>query len=72
MQDYANVINAIKADELIKFTQDIVRINSVFDPNKEGANESRVVAFISDFLIKKASRFTWRKWFPADLTSLPF
>ena len=53
MQDYANVINAIKADELIKFTQDIVRINSVFDPNKEGANESRVVAFISDFLIKE-------------------
>jgi succinyl-diaminopimelate desuccinylase len=53
MQDYANVINAIKTDELIKFTQDIIRINSVYNPDKEGANESAVVTFISDFLKKE-------------------
>ena len=49
MKDYTNVVSAIKTDELIKFTQDIVRINSVYDPNKEGANESEVVAFIWTF-----------------------
>jgi succinyl-diaminopimelate desuccinylase len=50
MKDYANVLKAIKKDELIKFTQDLIRINSVYDPTKEGANEEEAAIFIADYL----------------------
>lgn len=53
MKNYMHVVDNIKVEELIKFTQDLVRIKSVFDPDKEGANETAVAAFIADFLKKE-------------------
>lgn len=53
MKNYLHVADCIKSDELIKFTQDIVRIKSVFDPDKKGANEKAVAEFIADYLKKE-------------------
>lgn len=53
MKEYIDVVNAVNSEELVKFTQDIVRINSVYDPDREGANESAVVDFIAAFLRKE-------------------
>lgn len=49
--NYKHVADCVKSDELIKFTQEIVRINSVFDPEKEGANEEKTAKCIADYLI---------------------
>lgn len=50
MGNYQHVADCVKTDELIKFTQEIVRINSVFDPEKAGANEEAVANHIAGFL----------------------
>jgi succinyl-diaminopimelate desuccinylase len=51
VKNYKHVADCVKSDELIKFTQEIVRINSVYDPEKEGANEEKAAKYIADFLI---------------------
>lgn len=38
---------------MIEFIQNIIRINSVYDPEEEGANESEVAKYIYDFLEKE-------------------
>ncbi len=53
MGNYQHVADCVKSDELIKFTQDIVRINSVFDPDKPGANEEAAANYIAGFLKKE-------------------
>ena len=53
MSNYRHVADCINSDELIKFTQEIVRINSVFDPDKAGANEEAVANYIADYLKKE-------------------
>lgn len=53
MKSYKHVADCVKSDELIKFTQELVRINSVFDPEKEGANEEKVANYIAEFLIRE-------------------
>ena len=53
MKNYKHVADCVKSDELVKFTQELVRINSVFDPKKEGANEETVVKYIAEFLIRE-------------------
>ncbi len=50
MHDYQQVLNHIQEEELVKFTTDMLKINSVFDPDKEGYNEERVAHFIADKL----------------------
>lgn len=50
MGSYQHVADCVKSDELIKFTQEIVRINSVFDPDKPGATEAAVANHIAGFL----------------------
>ncbi len=39
MKSYQHVADCIQRDELVKFTQELIRINSVFDPEKTGFNE---------------------------------
>ncbi len=53
MSKYSKVLEALDEKGLIRFVQDLVRIDSVFDPDVEGANESRVTNFVSDFLRKE-------------------
>lgn len=53
MSKYAKVLEALDADKLISFVQDIVRIDSVYDPDIEGADETRVTEFVSEFLRKE-------------------
>lgn len=50
MKSYKHVADFVKTDELIRFTQDLVRIKSVYDPNKKGANEEAAAVFIADYL----------------------
>jgi succinyl-diaminopimelate desuccinylase len=50
MVNYNSVISNIEKEELVKFTQNLIRINSVFDPEIEGQNESKVAEFIFKFL----------------------
>lgn len=50
MSKYEKVLEALDTDGMIRFIQDIVRIDSVFDPDIEGANESAVTKFVSEFL----------------------
>lgn len=47
---YSKVLEALDAEGMIRFVQDIVRIDSVYDPDIEGANESEVTKYVSDFL----------------------
>lgn len=53
MKDYKHVADCIKKDELIKFTQELVRINSVYDPEKAEANEKAAAEYIYEFLKKE-------------------
>ena len=50
MGKYQSVIESVNEDELVKFTQDILRINSVYDPTKDNCNEEKVALFIADYL----------------------
>ncbi|HML38553.1 MAG TPA: M20 family metallopeptidase [Bacillota bacterium] len=50
MKNYQHVADCVKSDELIRFTQEIVRIKSVYDPGKPGFNEAAVATYIADFL----------------------
>lgn len=50
MDKYSKVIESVATEELVKFTQDILRINSVYDPEKEGFNEEKVAHFIANYL----------------------
>jgi len=47
---YSKVLESVAKDELIKFTQDLIRINSVYDLEKEGYNEEKVAHFIAEYL----------------------
>lgn len=53
MRDYKHVADYVRSDELIKFTQKLIRINSVFDPEKADANEEAVANYIAEFLEKE-------------------
>ncbi len=53
VKNYEHIADCVKSDELIKFTQELVRINSVFDPAIEGANEEKAAKYIAEFLIKE-------------------
>jgi succinyl-diaminopimelate desuccinylase len=53
MNEYSEILKHINTMELIAFTQDLIKINSVFDPEIEGANESEVAGYIFDFLKKQ-------------------
>lgn len=48
--DKKKVLEHLKEDEMIEFIQDLVRINSVYDPEEENANEYEVAKYIHDFL----------------------
>lgn len=50
MKNYQHVADCIKSDELIQFTQEIIKIKSVYDPGKAGFNEEAVATYIADFL----------------------
>lgn len=50
MRSYEHVIDYLKTDEMIQFTQELVRIKSVYDPNIEGANEEATATFIAGYL----------------------
>jgi succinyl-diaminopimelate desuccinylase len=47
LNKYKKVINCVNREGLIKFTQDLIRIKSVYDPDKEGYNEDKVASFIA-------------------------
>jgi len=53
MKDYSKVLNHINEEELVIFTQDLIKINSVYDSDKIGANETQVATFIYEFLKKQ-------------------
>ncbi len=53
MINQKEVIDSVKKEDLVRFTQDLIRINSVFDPDKEGFNEMKVALFIEKFLKKE-------------------
>ncbi len=48
--EYESVITTLDRDGLVQFTRDLVRIKSVFDTSKEGADEAEAAAFVFDFL----------------------
>jgi len=50
LDKYSTVLKCIAREELIKFTQDLLRINSVYDPDKEGCNEEKTAHFIARYL----------------------
>ena len=54
------LLREIRRDELIKLTQDLIRIPSV---KKEGGNEEKVAHFISHLLEEMGDSMWWsRKW----------
>lgn len=53
MAKYTNVIDNLESKEMIEFIQNIIRIDSVYDPEVEGANEEEVANYIYSFLDKE-------------------
>ena len=53
MEKYADIVNLLQEDKLISFIRDLIRIDSVFDPQVEGANEEEAAKFVYDFLEKE-------------------
>jgi succinyl-diaminopimelate desuccinylase len=53
VNNYQHVADCIQSEELISFTQELIRINSVFDPEKEGFNEEAAAGYIAEFLKKE-------------------
>lgn len=51
--DKKKVLEYLKEDEMIRFIQDLVRIDSVYDPEEEGANEEEAAKFVYNFLEKE-------------------
>ncbi|HZK01982.1 MAG TPA: M20 family metallopeptidase [Anaerovoracaceae bacterium] len=51
--DYNEVLDLLKEEELVKFTRDLVRIKSVYDPSVDGANEAEAASFVYNFLEKE-------------------
>ena len=45
-----SMLHSFDEHRFIRFVQDLVRIDSVYDPMRPGADESRVTAFLSSFL----------------------
>lgn len=50
MSKYEGVLKALDTEGLVRFVQDLVRIDSVYDPETMGADETRVTEFVSQFL----------------------
>jgi len=53
MNGMLSILDKIDKDGLVRFTRDIVRIRSVFDPEREGFNEFAAAEFIAGFLEKE-------------------
>lgn len=51
-QDYRQVLAAIREEEVVGFLQELVRIPSVFNPDRPGENESQVAQFVARYLEK--------------------
>ncbi len=47
---YENILKEIDKEGLVKFTQDLIRIRSVYNPDKEGSNEEEVAHFVAERL----------------------
>ncbi|MDD3539044.1 MAG: M20 family metallopeptidase [Atribacterota bacterium] len=50
MSKYENILKEIDKEGLVKFTQDLIRIRSVYNPDKEGSNEEEVAHFVAERL----------------------
>jgi succinyl-diaminopimelate desuccinylase len=44
------VLNEIEREELVRLTQELVRISSVYQPEQSDGNEARVARFVADYL----------------------
>jgi len=45
-----DVLNEIEREELVRLTQELVRISSVYRPEQQDGNEARVARFVADYL----------------------
>jgi len=72
VKNYKHVADCVKTDELIRFTQDIVRINSVFDSEKDEANEHATAAFIADYLKKEGFEVSMEEVVPGRPNVIAF
>ena len=50
MNEYMKILDFVDENELVQFTQELIRIKSVYDPNKEGYNEEKVANYIARYL----------------------
>jgi len=47
---YENILKEIDKEGLVKFAQELIRIRSVYNPDKEGSNEEEVAHFVAERL----------------------
>lgn len=52
-KNYEKVLARLQTDEMIQFIQSLIRIDSVYDPAVENANEQAAAEYIYDFLKKE-------------------
>lgn len=50
---YEKVMEKLDSEGLIKFTQELIQINSVYDPEDTHANETKAAQYVFDFLQKE-------------------
>lgn len=72
MEKYAAVVDALQAREMISFLQDLIRIDSVFDPETEGANEQEAAEFVAAFLKREGFEVTLEQVVPGRPNVIAF
>jgi succinyl-diaminopimelate desuccinylase len=66
------VISFVDEQEVVRLTQELVRIPSVFRPEQAGANEERVALFVADYLRKMGLQVFYEEVVPGRPNVIAF
>lgn len=58
------VVSFVDEQEVVRLTQELVRIDSVYRPEQHGANEERVALFVADYLRKMGMQVFYEEVVP--------
>ncbi|KQL49396.1 peptidase M20 [Brevibacillus choshinensis] len=66
------VVSFVDEQEVVRLTQELVRIDSVYRPEQPGANEERVALFVADYLRKMGMQVYYEEVVPGRPNVIAF
>ncbi|MDF2681050.1 MAG: peptidase [Brevibacillus sp.] len=66
------VVSFVDEQEVVRLTQELVRIDSVYRPEQPGANEERVALFVADYLRKMGMQVFYEEVVPGRPNVIAF